>query len=53
MTQVAWSPHDDPILASAGSDRKVIVWDLSQIGKEQTPEDAEDGVPEILVNSFF
>ncbi|CAO3686691.1 unnamed protein product [Rhizopus stolonifer] len=48
VTQVAWSPHDDPILASAGSDCKVIVWDLSQIGKEQTPEDAEDGVPEIL-----
>ncbi|KAI9251239.1 WD40-repeat-containing domain protein [Sporodiniella umbellata] len=48
VTQVAWSPHQDPILASAGSDRKVIVWDLSQIGKEQTPEDAEDGVPEVL-----
>lgn len=49
VSQVAWSPHEDPILASAASDRKIIVWDLSQIGKEQTPEDAEDGPPEILV----
>ncbi|KAG0741611.1 hypothetical protein G6F57_011407 [Rhizopus arrhizus] len=48
VSQVAWSPHEDPILASAASDRKIIVWDLSQIGKEQTPEDAEDGPPEIL-----
>ena len=25
-----------------------MVWDLSQIGMEQQPEDAEDGPPELL-----
>ncbi|ORE06012.1 WD-40 repeat-containing protein [Rhizopus microsporus var. microsporus] len=48
VLQVAWSPHEDPILASAASDRKIIVWDLREIGKEQTPDDAEDGPPEVL-----
>ncbi|KAF1797577.1 WD40-repeat-containing domain protein [Mucor lusitanicus] len=48
ITQVAWSPHDDPILASAGTDRKIVIWDLRHIGQEQTPEDAEDGPPEIM-----
>jgi len=50
ITQVAWSPHDDPILASAGTDRKIVIWDLRHIGQEQTPEDAEDGPPEIMVD---
>ncbi|KAI8098407.1 WD40-repeat-containing domain protein [Gilbertella persicaria] len=48
VTQVAWSPHDDPILASAGADRRIVIWDLRRIGQEQTPEDAEDGPPEIM-----
>ncbi|OBZ90240.1 Histone-binding protein RBBP4 [Choanephora cucurbitarum] len=48
VTQVAWSPHDDPILASAGTDRRIVIWDLRRIGQEQTPEDAEDGPPEIM-----
>jgi len=51
ITQVAWSPHDDPILASAGTDRKIVIWDLRHIGQEQTPEDAEDGPPEIMVKT--
>lgn len=51
VSQVAWSPHEDPILASAASDRKIIVWDLREIGKEQTPDDAEDGPPEVLVSA--
>lgn len=25
-----------------------MMWDLSRIGEEQTPEDAEDGPPELL-----
>lgn len=25
-----------------------MMWDLSKIGEEQTPEDAEDGPPELL-----
>jgi histone-binding protein RBBP4 len=48
VTTVAWSPHEEPIFASAGNDRRVIMWDLSRIGNEQTPEDAEDGPPELL-----
>lgn len=52
ITQVEWSPHDDPIIASAGTDRKIVIWDLRHIGAEQTPEDAEDGPPEIMVNIY-
>ncbi|KAJ1922071.1 Histone acetyltransferase type B subunit 2 [Tieghemiomyces parasiticus] len=48
VMQVTWSPHFETILASAGADRRVNVWDLSRIGEEQTPEDAEDGPPELL-----
>jgi len=48
VTTVAWSPHEEPIFASAGNDRRVIIWDLSNIGNEQTPEDSEDGPPELL-----
>ncbi|KAI3438030.1 hypothetical protein D9Q98_000473 [Chlorella vulgaris] len=46
--QVGWSPHNETILASSGADRRLMVWDLSRIGDEQTPEDAEDGPPELL-----
>jgi histone-binding protein RBBP4 len=35
-------------LASCAADRRVALWDLSRIGMEQTPEDAEDGPPELL-----
>lgn len=46
--QVQWSPHNETILASSGIDRRLNVWDLSKIGEEQSPEDAEDGPPELL-----
>ncbi|CAJ1073842.1 histone-binding protein rbbp4 [Xyrichtys novacula] len=46
--QVQWSPHNETILASSGTDRKLNVWDLSKIGEEHSPEDAEDGPPELL-----
>ncbi len=45
---VEWAPHNESILASCSSDRRVGIWDLSRIGMEQTPEDAEDGPPEML-----
>ncbi|KAL1935099.1 hypothetical protein VTP01DRAFT_4239 [Rhizomucor pusillus] len=48
ILQLAWSPHNEAVLATAGSDRRVLVWDLSRIGKEQTPEEIEDGPPELL-----
>ena len=44
-----WSPHNETILASSGTDRRLHVWDLSKIGEEQSAEDAEDGPPELLV----
>ncbi|CAO2602382.1 Histone-binding protein RBBP4 [Lemmus lemmus] len=46
--QVQWSPHNEAILAPSGTDRRLSVWDLSKIGEEQSPEDAEDGPPELL-----
>ncbi|KAI9310735.1 WD40 repeat-like protein [Dichotomocladium elegans] len=48
VTQVGWNPHDPAILASAGLDRRINVWDLRRIGEEQTPDDMEDGPPELL-----
>ncbi|KAI9841258.1 MAG: Histone acetyltransferase type B subunit 2 [Thelocarpon superellum] len=47
VTSLSWHPHETSILASASYDRRMIIWDLSKIGNEQTPEDAEDGPPEI------
>ena len=46
--QIGWSPKSETVLASCGADRRVAVWDLNMIGEEQTPEDAEDGPPELL-----
>ena len=45
---VDWAPFNESILASCSADRRVGVWDLSRIGMEQSPEDAEDGPPELL-----
>mmetsp|Transcript_16441 Transcript_16441/g.35544 ORF Transcript_16441/g.35544 Transcript_16441/m.35544 type:complete len:418 (+) Transcript_16441:210-1463(+) len=46
--QIGWNPKNETILASCGADRRVMVWDLSRIGDEQSPEDGEDGPPELL-----
>ena len=45
---LAWSPHHEAVLGSCGAERRVNVWDFSRIGQEQSPEDAEDGPPELL-----
>jgi len=45
---IQWAPFNENILASCGEDRRVLIWDLERIGKEQTPEEAEDGDPELL-----
>lgn len=36
------------LLASSGSDRRVMVWDLSRFDKPQTEEEKRDGPPELL-----
>uniref|UniRef100_A0A2K5R893 Histone-binding protein RBBP4-like N-terminal domain-containing protein n=1 Tax=Cebus imitator TaxID=2715852 RepID=A0A2K5R893_CEBIM len=38
-TIVQWSPHNETILASSGTDHRLNVWDLSKIGEKQSPED--------------
>ncbi|KAG0172844.1 Chromatin assembly complex, subunit 3 [Apophysomyces sp. BC1034] len=48
ILQLSWSPHHEAVLATASHDRRILVWDLSKIGDEQSPEDAEDGPPELL-----
>ena len=48
VLHLAWSPHNATIFASASSDRRINIWDLSLIGVEQTPEDQEDGAPELM-----
>ncbi|CAA6668079.1 unnamed protein product [Spirodela intermedia] len=46
--QVGWNPKNETILGSCCLGRRLMVWDLSRIDEEQTPEDAEDGPPELL-----
>jgi len=53
VNNVDWHPTDDAILASSSDDRRIIFWDLSRSGMEQTPEDAEDGPPEMYVLPFL
>ena len=48
VLHLAWSPHSSTIFASASGDRRINVWDLNQIGIEQTPDDQEDGPPELM-----
>lgn len=48
ILQLAWSPTNETILASSSGDRRLSIWDASRIGQEQSPDDAEDGPPELL-----
>jgi histone-binding protein RBBP4 len=48
VLQLAWSPTHETVFASASGDRRINLWDVSKIGLEQTPEDAEDGPPELM-----
>ncbi|PIN13172.1 Nucleosome remodeling factor, subunit CAF1/NURF55/MSI1 [Handroanthus impetiginosus] len=48
VLQVGWNPKNEAVLASCCIGRRMMVWDIGRIGKEQTPEDAEEGPPELL-----
>ncbi|KAJ3183973.1 Histone-binding protein rbbp4 [Gaertneriomyces sp. JEL0708] len=48
ILQLGWSPFNETIFASSSGDRRLNIWDISRIGEEQTPEDAEDGPPELM-----
>ena len=43
-----FSPHHTSLFASGSSDRRVIVWDVSRLGSEQTETEKLDGPPELL-----
>ena len=36
------------LLASAATDRRVMLWDITRIGDEQSADDANDGPPELV-----
>ncbi|KAI9787308.1 MAG: Histone acetyltransferase type B subunit 2 [Peltula sp. TS41687] len=48
VTSLSWHPFEEAILGSAGYDRRIMFWDLSRVGEEQSPEDQEDGPPELM-----
>ncbi|KAL6942487.1 hypothetical protein ACO0QE_003663 [Hanseniaspora vineae] len=49
VTSLDFASHKDGILCSSGEDRRVITWDICNFGAEQSPDDAEDGSPELLM----
>jgi histone-binding protein RBBP4 len=48
VVRLDWNPQDPAILTSGGVDRRINYWDISQPGSEQSPEEAEDGPPELV-----
>jgi len=48
VTQAKFSRQQVNIIASSSSDRRVLLWDLSRLGKEQTEEEKIDGPPELV-----
>jgi histone-binding protein RBBP4 len=48
VTQVKFSRQVCNMLASASSDRRTMIWDLSRCGMEQTEEEKKDGPPELV-----
>ncbi|KAL9054653.1 MAG: hypothetical protein Q9162_004019 [Coniocarpon cinnabarinum] len=48
VTGIEWHPRQKAVFGSASLDRRIHFWDLNRCGEEQTPEDEEDGPPELL-----
>ena len=48
VNNVRFSKMQSNLLASSGHDRRMMVWDLSRFDKPQTPEEKQDGPPELL-----
>ncbi len=46
VTQAKFSRQQVNLIATSSSDRRVLIWDLSRIGKDQTDEEKVDGTPE-------
>lgn len=49
VTNLEFYAAKDGIVMSSGEDRRVIMWDLMEIGAEQVPDDADDGSPEVVM----
>ncbi|PWA56139.1 multicopy suppressor of Ira1 [Artemisia annua] len=48
VVQIGWSPHNKNIIASSSGDMRLAMLDTSRVGQEQTPEDEEEGPPELI-----
>ena len=48
VLSVVWHPERETVLASGGCDRRIMLWDLARVGREQGEEEALDGPPELL-----
>lgn len=51
VSNIEWHPTEVGVLGSASLDRRLYLWDLARCGEEQTPEEEEDGPPELYVFS--
>ena len=49
VTSLDFYGQQDGVIISGGADRRVIMWDIMEIGSEQVRDDAEDGSPEIMM----
>ncbi|KAL8455784.1 hypothetical protein Emag_000358 [Eimeria magna] len=48
ITSLKWHPQNKAVLAAGTTDRLVRIFDCSLIGAEQSPEEAEEGPPEVV-----
>ncbi|KAL8449821.1 hypothetical protein Emed_002784 [Eimeria media] len=48
LTSLKWHPQNKAVLAAGTTDRLVRIFDCSLIGAEQSPEEAEEGPPEVV-----